>query len=286
MMFKRSKTSEMQQLRAAGFTLANADRLARNKRGSGAMLAGASVVALVLMGGIITLGFDLTRSVERASQQARVATSGTTSASAQPPAVAEVGGDPLRSETLRNLQQTQLTRSFAPEITEEDLDASPEQITRTEGGISARLEALTTAATTPVALTTDTRVPVQGDCVAELGERLRSFSMPFDMASTALPDAAPATLRDIAARLQNCSTAKVMINGHSDSTGPEMTNVQISWERADRTMSQLVEFGAPAAQLEAFGFGTRVPVTPQTPATAPENRRVDFRVMRREETQG
>jgi outer membrane protein OmpA-like peptidoglycan-associated protein len=279
-MFERSKTSEMQQLRAAGFTLANADRLARNKRGSGAMLAGASVVALVLMGGILTLGFDLTRSVERAGQQAQV------TPAQEEIDVAQVAPDSnlIGSETLRNLQQTQLSRSFAPADTPDD--TSSDQITRAEGGISARLETLTAAATTQASLTTDAPTPSQADCVVTLGEKISGLNVPFEMSSSTLPAAAPATLRDVAMILQNCGTAKLMIKGHSDSTGPEMANIQISWERADRTMSQLIELGAPAAQLEAFGFGTRVPLTPQTEATAPENRRVDFRVTRREETQG
>ncbi len=282
-MFKRSKISEMQRLRAAGFTLANADRLARNKRGSGAVLVASAAVALILMGGIIAVGFDLTRSVESAKQNAQaVPPSAQIAAPAETPAPpSDSSAEQLASVTLRNLQQTQFTQSFATP----DPEAVPEQTTRTEGGISARLEILTTAASLPVPAD-EASLGTATDCVTALGETVRNLHLPFAMASATLPEQTPAALSDIAQSLQSCGTARLMIKGHSDSTGPEIANIQISWQRADTMMSRLIELGAPADQLEAFGFGTRVPLTSETPAAAPENRRVDFRVLRREGTQG
>lgn len=302
-MFKKSNTSEMQQLRAAGFSLANADRLSRKKRGSGAVLMGCSAVGLVLTAGIIALVFDLTRSVETATQQAQVSPSasaaapviaavsaqGATPVSVPDPAVALVqpatsDAVDLGSETLRNLQATQLTQSFAAPMQ----NALSEETTRTQSGISARLDALTTAASlqSPPATTEQSADAPEPDCVATLGDTVRGVNINFEMASTTLPAEISDALGDLVSGLQTCGTARLMVKGHSDSTGPETANLQISWQRADTTMSRLIELGAPATQLEAIGFGTRVPLTPATPTTAPENRRVDFRVIRREEVQG
>jgi outer membrane protein OmpA-like peptidoglycan-associated protein len=114
----------------------------------------------------------------------------------------------------------------------------------------------------------------------------QDFKLPFESASVRLPESATPALSALAAELAGCETAGLMISGYSDSTGPEMGNIQISWQRADATMTRLIALGARAEQLEIIGFGTRMPFAPDAPANAPENRRVDFRVLRRAGVQG
>lgn len=309
-MFEKSKTAEMQRLRAAGFSVANADRLSRSQRGPDKVIMASSVAALLLLGGIVAISFDMTRTVETAQKSANSRTTAQPSdvAQATDPAavrsvvaqavptavetaqVTETPSEPLGASTLRALRQNRLSQSLAvQEAAERGMQT--DQITRASSGISATLDTLTTAAvnfgdTSSRENTTQAIEVVQTDCVAELANLVRDVKVPFSLASAKLPSETAPALGAVVESLNSCDAARLMITGHSDSTGPEIANIQISWQRADATMSQLVSMGAATDQLEVLGFGTRVPVAPDVAANAPENRRVDFRVVRREETQG
>jgi hypothetical protein len=130
-MFQKTKSDEMLRLRAAGFSLAHAERLSRDKRGPGLVIAGVAAVALVLVGGIVTLGSGMTRTAQTVSEpQMPAAAVLLADTQAQQP-------DALGAATLRALQQHRLSQSLAME---EQAEAPPaEQITRTASGISARL---------------------------------------------------------------------------------------------------------------------------------------------------
>jgi hypothetical protein len=56
-MSKKTKIAEMKRLRATEMTLANAARLSQDRRGPGRAFAAADGLAMVLIGGIVALGF-------------------------------------------------------------------------------------------------------------------------------------------------------------------------------------------------------------------------------------
>jgi hypothetical protein len=60
-MSKKTKIAEMKRLRATEMTLANAARLSQDRRGPGRAFAAADGLAMVLIGGIVALGFEMTR---------------------------------------------------------------------------------------------------------------------------------------------------------------------------------------------------------------------------------
>jgi outer membrane protein OmpA-like peptidoglycan-associated protein len=262
-MFEKSRSEEMVRLRAAGFSLAHAERLARNKRGPGLVIMGSSAAALLLLGGIVTLGFDMTRTVEAQVQTQAAVTQAQIS-------------DALAATTLLALQQNHLSQSLALE--ERAQAVEPEQTARAASGVTADI------AQEPEPVVPET--VVASGCVLDLSRLVQEVTLPFASASAQLPEAAKPVLGTLAAGLAECDAARLMISGYSDSTGPEVGNIQINWQRADATMSELVALGARPDQLEVMGFGTRVPASPDAPASAPENRRVDFRVLRRDEVEG
>lgn len=74
--------------------------------------------------------------------------------------------------------------------------------------------------------------------------------------------------------------ACIEIVGHTDSTGPEKTNLKISRERADRVLSMLISKGLKADGFTTTGVGSREPLKQEISELDREfNRCVMFRVI-------
>lgn len=71
-------------------------------------------------------------------------------------------------------------------------------------------------------------------------------------------------------------TKTVEVQGHTDATGTEQYNEQLSQRRAQAVKNYLVAAGIDAARLRAIGKGEQAPL-PGTDPHAAENRRVQFR---------
>ena len=73
---------------------------------------------------------------------------------------------------------------------------------------------------------------------------------------------------------------KVLIEGHTDSTGKYENNVKLSERRAEAVRAYLLKKGVPAERLEARGFGPDRPVATNDTAVGREaNRRVEFIIV-------
>ncbi|MGB4415048.1 MAG: OmpA family protein [Paludibacter sp.] len=69
----------------------------------------------------------------------------------------------------------------------------------------------------------------------------------------------------------------IEINGHTDSTGSEDYNLELSQKRADEVRKYFVEHGIDASRLTTKGHGETQPVVDNTtPANRHKNRRVEF----------
>lgn len=68
---------------------------------------------------------------------------------------------------------------------------------------------------------------------------------------------------------------KIVIEGHTDITGPDALNDKLSFRRAQAVRSYLIAKGAQPAQLEASGLGSKKLRNPNDPGGA-ENRRVEI----------
>jgi OmpA-OmpF porin, OOP family len=72
---------------------------------------------------------------------------------------------------------------------------------------------------------------------------------------------------------------KVVIEGHTDSTGGKAFNQKLSEARAGAVMKALVQRGVEAGRLSAKGFGPSKPIAPNTTAEGREaNRRVEISI--------
>ena len=79
--------------------------------------------------------------------------------------------------------------------------------------------------------------------------------------------------------LRENSGVKVRVEGHTDSSGSDDYNQQLSQRRAESVVEHLVMKGVDRARLEPQGHGERSPVADNdTPEGRAQNRRVDFAI--------
>jgi len=122
----------------------------------------------------------------------------------------------------------------------------------------------------------------------EAKARIESIVVKFPLASAALSSAERINLRALLPQLKEVlnapaamhGTTRLEIVGHSDATGAESVNQNLSQRRADRIAWELIQLGIPDPSLHAKGVGTDEPVRPED---SEENRQYDrsatFRVV-------
>ena len=67
--------------------------------------------------------------------------------------------------------------------------------------------------------------------------------------------------------------------GHTDSTGSEQYNLDLSRRRADSVSNYLVSRGVARARIETIGYGEQYPVADNTTESGrAQNRRVEIRI--------
>ena len=115
-------------------------------------------------------------------------------------------------------------------------------------------------------------------CQEDVEGLLRSRSIRFEEGSAALDPASRVLLDEVADALRPCLGSIIAITGHTDNTGPEPGNLELSQERARTVREGLVERGIPRDGLRARGIGSQEPVEGLAPGD-PANRRIEFSVI-------
>jgi OOP family OmpA-OmpF porin len=98
----------------------------------------------------------------------------------------------------------------------------------------------------------------------------------FDKAE--IPPGYDDQLAEAAAFVKRYPETKILVAGHTDATGEEIYNIELSMRRAEAVKAYLVEnLGVDADQLFPRGYGESRPVaTNDTAEGRQENRRVEF----------
>jgi outer membrane protein OmpA-like peptidoglycan-associated protein len=106
----------------------------------------------------------------------------------------------------------------------------------------------------------------------------------FDVDSSALRPESRSTLRDLASTFSRYSDINVIeVAGHTDSTGSDSHNDNLSQNRAGSVRNYLVEQGVPSSRIVARGFGERQPKAGNgTPEGRQLNRRVEIHIRAQE----
>ncbi len=122
----------------------------------------------------------------------------------------------------------------------------------------------------------------------EAKTKIQATVVRFPLASSALSSAERANLRSLAPLIKEVlnssattqGTVTIQIVGHSDSTGAESANQNLSQRRADRIAWELIQLGTPETSLRAKGVATAEPLRPENNDENRQfNRSATFRVV-------
>jgi type II secretory pathway predicted ATPase ExeA/outer membrane protein OmpA-like peptidoglycan-associated protein len=104
----------------------------------------------------------------------------------------------------------------------------------------------------------------------------------FDQDSSVIAAQYRSALQQIADILARDPEASAILEGHTDNSGPETYNLDLSSRRANAVREALIdEFNVPSTRLTAIGSGSTSPVQPNSSATGRAyNRRVAVRLVR------
>ena len=103
----------------------------------------------------------------------------------------------------------------------------------------------------------------------------------FDLGKTTIRPESGTLLDEIATVLkQHPEITRVLVEGHTDSTGSARVNKRLSQARAEAVVNALVERGVEKARLAAKGFGSSRPIASNdTPEGRDANRRVEISIV-------
>jgi outer membrane protein OmpA-like peptidoglycan-associated protein len=105
----------------------------------------------------------------------------------------------------------------------------------------------------------------------------------FELGSDALMPSSYPLLDRVASVLLNHNKLKLIVSGHTDDTGSEEYNQDLSLRRAGAVKMYLATKGVYPDSVRVYGYGERYPViNEQTEAARALNRRVEFRITTRE----
>jgi outer membrane protein OmpA-like peptidoglycan-associated protein len=114
-------------------------------------------------------------------------------------------------------------------------------------------------------------------CPSDFSELFRSGSVRFALRSSEIDSASGEFLDRVAAVAQRCAGYTLSIGGHTDRSGADSYNQQLSFDRAVAVQDALVARGIAAERVEPEGYASQRPFDPSISRSAnPLNRRVDF----------
>jgi outer membrane protein OmpA-like peptidoglycan-associated protein len=122
------------------------------------------------------------------------------------------------------------------------------------------------------------------DAIAAIGAGRRvtlDASLLFDVDESVLKPGAENTLRELATEINAIPKARVVVEGHTDSDGPDGYNQRLSEARAAAVADFLVKSGeVPRDKVGAVGYGESQPVAPNdTSQNKALNRRVEALII-------
>jgi outer membrane protein OmpA-like peptidoglycan-associated protein len=128
---------------------------------------------------------------------------------------------------------------------------------------------------------------IEGAQVERVGEGIKitfDSGILFDIDSSSLKPVAQENLEKLAVILNKYEDTDILIEGHTDSTGSEDHNLELSRRRSQSVANHLAGAQVNAARFTIMGYGEMQPVASNDTADGRAmNRRVDIAIMANEE---
>jgi outer membrane protein OmpA-like peptidoglycan-associated protein len=114
-------------------------------------------------------------------------------------------------------------------------------------------------------------------CQVQLNEIKRTQSINFASNESQITAASEPLLKQLADILQNCPSAQLTIEGHTDNSGDEALNLALSQRRAEAVLIYFRDNASLRNQINAIGFGETRPIASNlSPSGKAKNRRIQF----------
>jgi outer membrane protein OmpA-like peptidoglycan-associated protein len=112
-------------------------------------------------------------------------------------------------------------------------------------------------------------------------EIVRLEGVTFDLNRATLRPDAISILDEVVVTLKTCPTKRVLIGAHTDSSGSDEYNLELSRRRAQSVRDYLESRGINSARLKSEGYGESRPVASNdTPEGRARNRRVELQPLK------
>jgi len=127
---------------------------------------------------------------------------------------------------------------------------------------------------------------IAGARVERVGEGIKitfSSGIMFDVDKAVLKDQYKGELSELATILNKYADTNILLEGHTDSTGPEEYNLELSRKRAQATASYLATQNVNPTRFTTMGYGESQPIASnETSEGRGQNRRVEVAIYANE----
>lgn len=111
------------------------------------------------------------------------------------------------------------------------------------------------------------------ECVVRVRAMAAKAMVFFDSGSSVVPFRQTQQIREVAEAVSQCTAAKIDVAGHADKSGEQLSNLQLSWQRAEAVIALVSKLGFKTDQFSPVGYGFTRPIKTDGKAL---NRRVEF----------
>ena len=126
------------------------------------------------------------------------------------------------------------------------------------------------------------REDLSGATVERVGEGIKitfDSGLLFGVDQSSLSDASKTNLTDLSKTLNKYEDTEILIEGHTDSSGPDDHNMTLSKQRAESVSRYLIDNGVRAGRISTVAYGETQPIADNsTAAGMAKNRRVEVAI--------